>query len=125
GDGTVNEVLNGICDVDGALERTRFAVLPFGTFNVFAKELGMPTGFTAAWNTIRQGKESTIDLPEAEFTVEGQVQKRFFAQMAGAGLDSRAVALVDLEQKKRIGGMAYVLAGLKAMRGTMPQIVAT
>jgi diacylglycerol kinase (ATP) len=125
GDGTVNEVLNGIADVPEALDRTRFGVLPLGTVNVFAKELRMPTSFLPAWNTIRNGRESTIDLPEVEFTTDGQSQRRFFAQMAGAGLDSRAIELVDLQQKKRIGGLAYVLAGLKALRGEMPQLVAT
>ncbi|MDB6033049.1 MAG: YegS/Rv2252/BmrU family lipid kinase [Verrucomicrobiales bacterium] len=125
GDGTVNEVLNGIGDVPEALARVRFAVMPLGTVNVFAKELRMPTGFTAAWNVILQGRETTIDLPEAEYSAGGKPQTRFFAQMAGAGLDSRAIDLVDFQLKKKIGGLAYVMAGLKALKGPLPQIVAT
>src|SRR2546423_8787993 len=112
GDGTLNEVLNGICAEPDGTKRTRLAVLPLGTVNVFAKELNLPTGFKAAWGIIEAGKETVIDLPFAEFTLNGLPQKRFFAQMAGAGWDSRAIELVDWQYKKRVGGLAYVVAGL-------------
>jgi diacylglycerol kinase (ATP) len=125
GDGTLNEVLNGICDEPNGPRRARLAVLPLGTINVFAKELNLPTRFKEAWQVIQAAKETVIDLPVAEFSVNGLPQKRSFAQMAGAGLDSRAVELVNWEHKKRIGGLAYVLAGFKALRGRMPQIVVT
>jgi YegS/Rv2252/BmrU family lipid kinase len=125
GDGTLNEVLNGLGDEPDAFSRCRLGVLPLGTINVFAKELMLPTGFDQAWAVIQKGAETTIDLPEAEFTVAGQTQRRFFAQMAGAGWDARAIELVDWEQKKKIGALSYVVAGLKAMRGPQPQVVAT
>jgi diacylglycerol kinase family enzyme len=44
--------------------------------------------------------------------------------MAGAGLDSRAVAAVDWEWKKRVGPLAYIKAGLEAMRGAQPLVIA-
>ena len=126
GDGTLNEVLNGIGDVPEGYARACLGVLPLGTINVFARELGMPTGLEAAWDVLQKGRETQIDLPEAEFTgAAGKTERRGFAQMAGAGLDSRAIDLVDLEQKKRIGGLAYVVAGFKAIRETKAQIVAT
>jgi YegS/Rv2252/BmrU family lipid kinase len=123
GDGTLNEVINGIGEVPDALAYVRLAVLPLGTINVFAREIKMPTSFSQAWATIQKANESTIDLPEVEFTRNGQTQRRFFAQMAGAGWDSRAIELVNWEQKKRIGALAYVVAGFKALRGLLPQIV--
>ena len=43
--------------------------------------------------------------------------------MAGAGLDSRAIELVDWEQKKKIGRLAYLVAGFKALREPKPQII--
>jgi diacylglycerol kinase (ATP) len=125
GDGTVNEVLNGIGETSDGLAHVRLGVLPLGTVNVFAKELRMPAAFERAWTVIETGRESVIDLGEAEFKVDGQTQRRFFVQMAGAGLDSRAVELVDWEHKKMIGPFAYIVAGLKAMRGPQPQLVAT
>ena len=125
GDGTVNEVLNGIGDEPDGFARVCLGVLPLGTVNVFAKELGMPTKFGAAWEILQRGREMLIDLPEAEFTAAGKTQRRCFAQMAGAGLDSHAIELVDWQQKKRIGALAYVVAGCKAVLGPRPQIVAS
>ena len=122
GDGTVNEVLNGIGDVPGALERVRLGVLPFGTVNVFARELRLPLTFAGAWQTLLAGREMLMDLPHAEFALEGKPVKRYFAQMAGAGWDSRAVELVAWELKKRLGKYAYVVAGLKAWLEKLPPI---
>ncbi|MBN8246164.1 MAG: diacylglycerol kinase family lipid kinase [Verrucomicrobia bacterium] len=126
GDGTVNEVLNGICDTPEGLERTRLGVIPLGTVNVFAKELGIPAGVAGAWRVVRSGHERRVDLPCAEFRgVDGKPERRHFALMAGAGLDSRAIALVDWEHKKRIGPLAYVWAGIRAMRPPHPQVRVT
>src|SRR5260370_26084414 len=59
---------------------------------------------------------------EAEFTVYGRRQRRFFAQMAGAGLDSRAIELVDWNLKKTFGGLAYAVAGFKLLLSQSPQV---
>ena len=125
GDGTLNEVLNGIGDEPAGLAQTRLGVLPLGTVNVFARELNLPLRFQTAWQVIERARETVIDLPEAEFTLNGQVHRRFFAQMAGAGWDSRAIELVDWRHKKKFGALAYVIAGFKALRGPLPQIVVT
>jgi diacylglycerol kinase (ATP) len=122
GDGTVNEVINGLGDAPDGFARARLGILPLGTVNVFARELRLPTGFDAAWKIIEQGKELLIDLPSAEFTAGGNLQRRFFAQLGGAGLDSRAIELVDWNQKKLIGPLAYVVAGVRALAETKKQI---
>ncbi len=113
GDGTVNEVLNGLGDAPQGFERARLAVLPLGTVNVFARELGISPKFDRAWAVIRAGRELPIDLPKVEYGAERK--PRYFAQLAGAGLDARAVELVSWELKKKIGTLAYVLAGLQAL----------
>src|SRR5438034_7673420 len=123
GDGTLNEVLNGICAEPDGFERTRLGVLPLGTVNVFARELGLPGGLEAAWEVIRHGSETRIDLPSV--TVDGSQQRYYFAQLAGAGLDARAIELVKWQVKKAIGPLAYVLAGLHAVLGTPSKITAT
>jgi diacylglycerol kinase (ATP) len=122
GDGTVNEVLNGFGDAPGGFEQARFAVLPLGTVNVFARELGVPLKPAAAWDCIVRGKESRIDLPQVQFENNGATHTRYFAQLAGAGLDARAVELVAWELKKRVGPLAYVLAGMQALLGTPAKI---
>ena len=125
GDGTVNEVLNGIGDVPGGFEQARLAVLPLGTVNVFARELALSRKLERAWNIIVAGRESRIDLPRAEFVGAAGRERRYFAQMAGAGLDARAVELVQWELKKKVGPLAYVWAGLQAMRAPPAKITVT
>ncbi len=125
GDGTVNEVLNGIGDAPDGFERARLGLLPLGTVNVFARELRIPMKLRAAWEAIRRGRETQIDLPQVEFTFNGSRLARYFAQLAGAGLDARAVELVAWQLKKKIGPLAYVLAGLKALLAAPSKITVT
>jgi len=122
GDGTLNEVLNGFGDVPDGFDRTRLGVLPLGTLNVFARELAIPAKLDAAWAAIRQGRETLIDLPAVEYQHNGTPQRRYFAQMAGAGLDARAIELVRWELKKKIGPLAYVLSGFQALVGAQSRI---
>jgi len=121
GDGTINEVLNGIGDAPDGFERARLGVLPLGTVNVFARELALPTNLDAAWKIIRQGVETRIDLPSV---VANNNQRFYFMQLAGAGLDARAIELVKWQVKKAVGPLAYVLAGLHAVMGAPVRITA-
>ena len=122
GDGTLNEVLNGIGDAPDGFARVRLGILPLGTINVFARELKIPTQPEAAWQILRRGNEMTVDLPRVEFTVAGKRQITYFAQLAGAGLDARAIQLVSWSLKKKIGPLAYVVAGLRALRENHPAL---
>ncbi len=115
GDGTLNEVLNGIGDAPNGFERARLGVLPLGTVNVFAREVRIPLKLERAWDTIRKGRETLIDVGVVEFTENGKSVRRYFAQLAGAGLDARAIELVNWKLKKKIGPLAYVVAGLQAL----------
>ena len=124
GDGTVNEVLNGIGDAPDGFARARLGVLPLGTVNVFARELKIPLQIERAWEVLRRGREMKIDLPRAEFSAYGKIERHYFIQLAGAGLDARAIELVDWQHKKKVGPLAYVVAGLKALRETKPKITA-
>ncbi|MDD5138686.1 MAG: diacylglycerol kinase family lipid kinase [Verrucomicrobiales bacterium] len=123
GDGTVNEALNGIGDAPDGFARARLGVLPLGTVNVFARELKIPLKVERAWEVLQRGRELKIDLPRVGFSVDGVLQKRYFCQLAGAGLDARAIELVDWQHKKQVGPLAYVIAGLKALREKKPQII--
>ena len=122
GDGTLNEVLNGIADAPNGLERARLGVLPLGTVNVFARELGIPIKLNLAWRTISSGRETTIDLPKMEYQANGASKQLYFAQLAGAGLDARAIELVSWRLKKKFGPIAYIVAGLNALMGAQSKI---
>jgi YegS/Rv2252/BmrU family lipid kinase len=123
GDGTVNEALNGIGDAPDGFARARLGVLPLGTVNVFARELKIPLRVEYAWAVLQRGREMRIDLPRVEFSANGIRQQRYFIQLAGAGLDARAIELVDWGHKKTIGPLAYLVAGLKALREQKAKIV--
>ena len=124
GDGTVNEVLNGIGDEPDGFQKARLGVLPLGTVNVFARELKIPLRLERAWAVLKHARETSIDLGRADFLEEGKPQRRHFAQLAGAGLDARAVELVSWKLKKSAGPLAYVVAGLQALAEKQPRITA-
>ncbi len=124
GDGTVNEVLNGIGDAPDGFARARLGVLPLGTVNVFARELKIPLRIERAWAVLQRGREMRMDLPRVEFSANGKSDRRYFVQLAGAGFDARSIELVDWQHKKKVGPLAYVVAGLKAMREMKPKITA-
>jgi diacylglycerol kinase family enzyme len=109
GDGTLNEVLNGFSDVPDGFDHARLGILPLGT---------------AAWAAIRQGRETLIDLPAVEYQHNGTPQRRWFAQLAGAGLDARAIELVHWPLKQMVGPLAYVVAGIQALAGAQSRITA-
>ncbi|MGA3180394.1 MAG: diacylglycerol kinase family protein [Verrucomicrobiota bacterium] len=120
GDGTANEVLNGIADVPGGLASVRLGILPLGTVNVFARELRLPLDPARAWNVLQHGRERSVDLGRAEFCSAAGPRRRCFLQLAGAGLDSRAIELTEWEVKKKIGPLAYLCAALQALRQSHP-----
>jgi YegS/Rv2252/BmrU family lipid kinase len=115
GDGTVNEVLNGIAATPDGLQRARLGVLPLGTVNVFAREMKIPLRLEHAWKILRRGHEARIDLGCVDFRVEDKPVRRYFMQLAGVGFDARAVELVSWQLKKNAGPVAYVVAGFQAL----------
>jgi len=125
GDGTVNEVLNGFADVPDGFTRARLGVLPLGTVNVFAREMQIPLRLESAWAMLRRGHDRTIDLGRVDYLEEGQPAWRYFVQLAGAGLDARAVELVSWKLKTHAGPLAYVVAGIQALTETQPRIRVT
>jgi diacylglycerol kinase (ATP) len=122
GDGTVNETLNGLGDAPDGFARARLGVLPLGTMNAFALELGVPRSLERAWAVLQRGREIRVDLPRAEFSANGVRRRQFFVQLAGAGFDARAIELAAWPLKKKIGPLAYVVAGLQAVRERKPKI---
>lgn len=97
GDGTLNEVVNGIGG-----SPVRLGILPVGTMNVFATELGIPQGnLERAWSVIEQGKVVEVDLPQANDT--------HFIQLAGVGLDAEVVRKTTADSKRALGPLSYLL----------------
>ena len=108
GDGTVNEALNGLMQRPGGA--LPLAVIPLGTANVLAGELGLPIDPEGAARAIAHGRIVTAHLGQSRF--DGRTRR--FALMAGGGFDAQAVARVRTRVKRKLGKGAYVLAGLEA-----------
>lgn len=115
GDGTVNEVVNGLAGTQVPL-----ALLPAGTANILAKELGIPWDIPHAARLIPGGVVRRIALGIASATngsgdSYGQPSGRYFICVAGAGPDGAIVNGVDEILKKNAGIVAYWMEGLKQL----------
>ncbi len=110
GDGTVNDVVNGIAGADVAL-----GILPVGTMNVFAAELGLPGDLDEAWAIIRAGRTRKIDLLRAN--------SRYFVQLAGVGLDAQVVQETSWTSKKNFGPLSYVFSAAQIAGRKPPPLI--
>jgi diacylglycerol kinase (ATP) len=98
GDGTINEVVNGMAGMDAAL-----GLLPMGTMNVFALELGIPANdLDVCWKIIQRQKSRLIDMPRAN--------TKHFVQLAGVGLDAQVVKETSLAFKRSFGPLSYLVS---------------
>ncbi|MCO8246121.1 MULTISPECIES: YegS/Rv2252/BmrU family lipid kinase [unclassified Haladaptatus] len=106
GDGSLNEVVRGV-DAAGALDDVRLGVIPTGTGNDFADNLGI-RGLTHAFDVVESGEERRLDL--------GMADDRPFVNSCVGGLTAEASARTTPERKRRLGVLAYVLSTLHEAR---------
>jgi diacylglycerol kinase (ATP) len=122
GDGTVNEVMNGLIHSNTAL-----GTLPIGTINIWAREMGLPMDILGAARQLLTAQIKTIDVgqtrqiikpikPAKELKLADQLTQplqtseidRAFLLMAGIGFDAAVTETVDVREKKKLGAIAYV-----------------
>jgi diacylglycerol kinase (ATP) len=108
GDGTVNEVLNGLSP------GSTLGVLPLGTANVLARELGLPLDAEEACRRILTGEVSHVDFGVA--TNDSGAERRF-ACMAGIGFDAKVVGTVTPRQKRFLRGLAFAITAFRVLFG--------
>jgi diacylglycerol kinase family enzyme len=114
GDGTINEVVNGLARRRGPAPP--LAIVPLGTANVLAHELGVDRSAATIARTILSGREVLVHPGEAS----GSGDPRCFSLMAGAGFDAKVVAGVSADLKRRFGKAAYVWRSLIETRRYRP-----
>ena len=112
GDGTVNEVVNGLGKA-GFPEDVTLAVLPMGTGNDLAATLAIPDELEEAESVIRESRVRVLDVARARS--EG-VGERFFINVATGGYGAETSGLADEELKGRWGKLAYLRASLEKAR---------
>jgi diacylglycerol kinase (ATP) len=111
GDGTLNEVVNGLARQQNG-HRVPLALLPGGTANILAKELTLPWDIPQAAHRLIRGTVREIALGLAT-PVDEPEKARYFLSVAGAGPDGRITYAVDLELKARLGILAYWWQGAR------------
>jgi len=111
GDGTLNEVVNGLARQQNG-HRVPLALLPGGTANILAKELTLPWNIPQAAHRLIRGTVREIALGLAT-PVDEPEKARYFLSVAGAGPDGRITYAVDLELKARLGILAYWWQGAR------------
>jgi diacylglycerol kinase (ATP) len=109
GDGTVNEVVNGLGRA-GFPEDVTLAVLPMGTGNDLAATLAVPDELEEAERVIRENRVRTLDV--ARVRSEG-LGERYFINVATGGYGAETSGLADEEMKGRWGKLAYLRASLE------------
>jgi len=108
GDGTINEVINGLAD-----SAVPLAILPLGTANVLANEIGLGGSARAVAEAIAHLEPRPVFL--------GTANGRHFALMVGVGFDARVVERVDLRLKRAFGKLAYALTALRQLFRYRPE----
>src|SRR5947199_10797111 len=110
GDGTVNEVVNGLAGTEATL-----GLLPIGTMNVFATELGLPVNdLERCWNIVQGEHTRAVDLPKAN--------QKFFVQLAGVGLDAQVVKETSAQLKRNFGPLSYLISAAQIAARQPPRL---
>jgi YegS/Rv2252/BmrU family lipid kinase len=99
GDGTLNEVINGIANTP-----THVSLIRGGTGNVFAKEIAIGRTPEKALRVLLEGEEGRFDL--------GKANDRYFLLMCGIGFDAQVVRVVPKRSKRLLGTTSYVIWGV-------------
>lgn len=105
GDGTINECLNGL--MRRADPPPPLGLIPMGTANVLAHELDLVKSPHEIAATLLEGPARAVHL--------GRANDRYFAMMAGVGLDAHVVAHIDVKTKRLLGKAAYALETWRQM----------
>jgi diacylglycerol kinase (ATP) len=107
GDGTLNEVVNGVAQVDGGLGRVVLGIVPLGTGNDFATAIGVPAEPEAAVDALLRGTVTAIDV--------GRVNDRCFLNISAGGFIADVSDAVRPGLKTVLGKLAYLVGGAQVL----------
>ncbi|MDR4200793.1 YegS/Rv2252/BmrU family lipid kinase, partial [Bacillus altitudinis] len=110
GDGTINEVVNGLAPLE---KRPKLGIIPVGTTNDFARALGIPReGVLKATDAIIDGVAKPLDI--------GKVNGHYFINIAGGGRLTELTYEVPSKLKTMLGQLAYYLKGMEMLPSIRP-----
>lgn len=112
GDGTINEVINGLAEHD---HRPKVGILPVGTTNDFARAIYVPRNVKKAVDIILDGFSKELDI--------GRVNEQYFVNIAGGGKLTELTYEVPSKLKTMLGQLAYYLKGVEMLPSLRPTTV--
>jgi YegS/Rv2252/BmrU family lipid kinase len=104
GDGTINEAVNGLAEQS---HRPLFSFIPLGTVNDFARALGISLDPEEAIESLKTAEPHFVDIAKAS--------DKYFMNILAIGQVAESVSLVSVEQKTKLGPLAYIIEGVKAL----------
>ncbi|UXH45133.1 diacylglycerol kinase family protein [Rossellomorea vietnamensis] len=109
GDGTINEAINGMAEQE---YRPLFGLIPLGTVNDFARALNIPMKPEEAIDIFKQNHVQKTDV--------GKINDRYFINIVAVGALAEASFSTPVEQKSKLGPLAYIIEGMKKMKEKQP-----
>ncbi|WP_072888652.1 diacylglycerol kinase [Ornithinibacillus halophilus] len=109
GDGTINEVINGLAEQD---YRPKLGIIPMGTTNDFARALSIPRDIDKAVDIILKDQSLLLDI--------GKVNDHYFMNIAGGGKLTELTYDVPSKLKTMIGQLAYYMKGIEMLPSLKP-----
>jgi diacylglycerol kinase (ATP) len=110
GDGTINEIVNGIYAA-GGIASTALGIVSTGTGSDYIRTIGIPRRYEQACRCFLRPRKITVDLGVAEYEHNGRRVERLFVNFAGMGFDAEIVRRT-MQQFKSLGSLPSYLAGL-------------
>ncbi len=112
GDGTVNEVVNGLMAGGAA---TRLAIVPMGTANDFALGMDVPQAVSEAFSVAVSGSRREVDV--------ARLNERYFVNVSTGGFGATATEETPSDAKRLLGPWAYVITGVRKFSSLRPSHV--
>jgi diacylglycerol kinase (ATP) len=106
GDGTLNEVLNGVARLDG-LSQVTFGVIPLGTGNDFATALGLPADISDAIEALLGSETAAVDV--------GRMNHQYFVNVSAGGFIAEVSDAINPQLKTVAGKLAYLIGGAQVV----------
>lgn len=107
GDGTLNEVLNGVARLEHGLSQVTFGVIPLGTGNDFATALGLPADISEAIEALLEGNVAVADI--------GRMNDKYFVNVSAGGFIAEVSDAVNPQLKTVAGKLAYLIGGAQVV----------
>jgi diacylglycerol kinase (ATP) len=116
GDGTINEVINGILRATPEAETSRpFAIIPLGSANDFGQMAGLPATIAESVALIGHGRTRPVDVGLVLLGEEAAARRRYFLNNSAVGMEPM-VTLENIKMKRLRGELRYLVALVRALR---------